>query len=288
MNQAYRRLIVELGQGTSDDALIRLAAEFARGMGLDLHGLFIEDEALLHVAAMPFAREIRLPSHQWQPMDTGRMEAELHLAAETAHRRLRHVVAELGIHAAFEVRRGVPHLCIAGVCTAADIVVMPAIEATDPGGPDMLRAAEESAASVLLVPRHPGRRPGAMAGAMAGAVAGGAVARAVAVVAGPAGDPALALAARIALATRDRLFVVQIPDGGVSAAEQQFQASELGIPLDRVTVRNAGGGDADDVLRALADARERLIVLTRAAMVHLGIDDASLIARVRGVPVLVL
>ena len=287
MNQAYRRLIVELGQGGADDALVRLAAEFARGMGLDLHGLFIEDEALLHVAAMPFSREIRLPSHQWQTMDTGRMEAELHLAAETAHRRLRHVVAELGIHAAFEVRRGVPHLCIAGVCTAADIVVIPAIEATDPGGPDLLRAAEESAASVLLVPRHPGRRPGVLAGALAGAWAG-AMAGAVAVVVGPAGDPALPLAARIAVASHDRLFVVQIPEGGASAAEQQFQASELGIPPDRVTVRNAGGGDADDVLRALADARERLIVLTRAAMVHLGIDDASLIARARGVPVLVL
>ena len=287
MNQAYRRLIVELGQGTSDDALIRLAAEFARGMGLDLHGLFIEDEALLHVAAMPFAREIRLPSHQWQTMDTGRMEAELHLAAETAHRRLRHVVAELGIHAAFEVRRGQPHLCIAGVCTAADIVVMPAIEATDPGGPDMLRAAEESAASVLLVPRHPGRRPGALPGALPGAVAG-ALAGAVAVVAGPAGDPALPLAARIALATLDRLLVVQIPDGGATPTESQLHVAELGLPADRLVVRNAGGSTADDVLRALADARERLIVLTRAAMVHLGIDDASLIARARGVPVLVL
>ena len=271
MNQVYRRLIVELGPGGADDALIRLAAEFARGMGLDLHGLFIEDEALLHVAAMPFAREIRLPSHQWQAMDTGRMEAELHLAAETAHRRLRQVVAELGIHAAFEVRRGQPHLCIAGVCTAADIVVMPAIEANEPGGPDMLRAAEESAASVLLVPRHPGRRAGA-----------------VAVVAGPAGDPALPLAARIAVAAHDRLLVVQIPDGGGSAAEQQFQASELGILPDRMTVRNAGGCDADDVLRALGDAGERLVVLTRAARVHLGIDDASHIARARNVPVLVL
>jgi hypothetical protein len=271
MNQVYRRLIVELGQGGADDALIRLAAEFALGMGLDLHGLFIEDEALLHVAAMPFAREIRLPSHQWQTMTTGRMEAELHLAAETAHRRLRHVVAELGIHAAFEVRRGQPHLCIAGVCTAADIVVMPAVASTDPGGPDLLRSAEESVASVLLVPRHPGRLTGA-----------------VAVVAGPAGDPAVHLAARIAVMRHDRLFVVQIPDGGATAAQHQQQAGELGIPSDRVTLRNAGGSDADDVLRALGDARERLVVLTRAAMVHLGIDDASHIARARNVPVLVL
>lgn len=281
MNQVYRRLIVELGQGMSDDALIRLAAEFARGMGLDLHGLFIEDEALLHVAAMPFSREIRLPSHQWQAMDTTRMEAELHLAAEAAHRRLRHLVGELGLHAVFEVRRGEPHLCIAGVCTAADIVVMPAIAAGEPGGSDLLRAAEESAASVLLVPRHLGRRSGA-----------------VAVVTGPAGDPALKLAARIAAASHDRLFVVRIPDGEADLAEHQAQAAELGIPPERMTVRDArgndsggndsGGSDADGVLRALADARERLIVVTRAAKVHLGIDDASHIARVRNVPVLVL
>ena len=271
MNQVYRRLILELGQASSDEAMIRLAAEFARGMGLDLHGLFIEDEALLHVAAMPFAREIRLPSHQWQSMDAERMEAELHLAAEAAHRRLRHVVAGLGIHAAFEVRRGEPYLCIAGVCTAADIVVMPAIDAAEPGAADLLRAAEDSAASVLLVPRHPAPRGGS-----------------VAVVAGPAGDPAVPLAARIALATHDRLLVVQMPDGGATLSEQNQQADELGISADRLTVRNAGGSQTEDVLRALGDARERLIVLTRAAMVHLGIDDASQIARARNVPVLVL
>ena len=35
MNQVYRRLIVELGQGGADDALIRLAAEFARRLAAD-------------------------------------------------------------------------------------------------------------------------------------------------------------------------------------------------------------------------------------------------------------
>ncbi len=266
----HRRLILELGQAHADDATMRVAAEFALGLGLDLHGLFIEDESLLHLAALPFAREIRLPSHQWQKMDTVRLEAELRLAAETEHRRLRQAAEALGIAAAFEVLRGEPRLCIAGVCTPADIVVMPAMEGANPFAAALLLAAEESGASVLLAPNHAARRTGP-----------------VAVVVGGADDTDLPLAARMAETNHERLLVVAPETGTASATLKDF-ASGLGIAPDRLTIRGAAGSRLDDVMRALIGARERIVILTRQTMLHLGMDDASRIARARGIPVLVL
>ncbi|MGE0224535.1 MAG: hypothetical protein AB7F35_17810 [Acetobacteraceae bacterium] len=266
---AFRRLILELGQAPADDATMRLAADFARGLGLDLHGLFIQDEALLHLAALPFAREIRLPSHVWQKVDTARMEAELQHAADAARRRLGNVVEALGVQAAFEVIRGEPHLCIAGVCTPADIIVIPAYDEALPRGAAMLRAAADSAASILLIPRRAVRRPGPVAAVATGT-----------------DDPALPVAARIAEASKDRLVVV-LPDPG-QAPSPDAAAAALGMSAERLAFRLASGLQEEDVLRGLADAHERMVVLTPAAGARLGIADASRLARIRAVPILVL
>jgi hypothetical protein len=208
---AWRRLILELGQASADEATLRLAGEFARGLGLDLHGLFIQDEALLHLAALPFAREIRLPSHQWQRIDAYRLETELQHATEAARQRLRQIVGELGIYAAFEVVRGEPHRCIAGVCTPADIIVIPVHEEVPPYSVALLRAAAQSPASVLLIPRHVVRNSGP-----------------IAVVASGPEDAELSMAARIAETVRDRLVVV-IPDAGPVPAPEPLAAA-IGFP----------------------------------------------------------
>jgi hypothetical protein len=264
----YRRLILEMGQGQADEATIRLAAELAHGLGLDLHGLFIEDQALLHLAALPFAREIRLPSHQWQAIETSRLESELRHAAEAAHHRLRQAVGDLGITAAFEVLRGEPHLCIAGVCTPADIIVMPAIDKALPQGRALLRAVETSGASILLVPPDLVRRSGP-----------------VVVVAGGSGDAALPLAARIAEANHERLLV-GVPDTGQVSAKPEDRAAGLGIAAERLTFRTADGSQPEDLLRNLGDTRERIIIVTADGASQLGMEGAARISRIRGVPVL--
>ena len=60
-----RRVIVGLCYGAPDAETMRTAAEFAHLLSLNLHCLFIEDEALFALAELPFAREIRLPTHTW-------------------------------------------------------------------------------------------------------------------------------------------------------------------------------------------------------------------------------
>jgi hypothetical protein len=65
--------------------------------------LFVEDEALLALAERPFARELRLPSHEWQPVEAGHIAAELRHAAADARRLLHEVAATRGVSNAFEV-----------------------------------------------------------------------------------------------------------------------------------------------------------------------------------------
>jgi hypothetical protein len=251
---------------------MRVAAEFARAFGLGLHGVFVEDESLLHLAALPFAREIRLPSHTWRAFEPTQLQAELRHAAEAAQHRLLRAVAALGLPVEFEVLRGQPHICIAGVCTPTDIVVMPAEERADERGMALLRALGETAASILLAPNHPLRRIGPAA-----------------VVAAGMDDADLALAAQIAQGNDrpgdSRLVTIVVP--AASKAPLQL-ATDIGIAPDRLILRAIAGSRPNDVLRVLAGARERIVVITKSAMTGWESGDAARIARALGIPVLIL
>src|SRR5581483_5890327 len=123
---SHRRLIVELAHGATDARTLRAVAELAASLQLELHGLFIEDEDLLGLAELPFAREIRLPTHDWQKLEAGRVAAELQHAAGEAHRLLRSLAEALGIAIAFEVRRGDPGKMMAAVASGGDVIVLAA------------------------------------------------------------------------------------------------------------------------------------------------------------------
>jgi len=270
-----RRLIVELCHGAADARTLRAVAEMAALLELDLHGLFVEDEALLGLAGLPFARELRLPTHEWQPIDAGRIAAELRRSAADARRLLRETAAALGVPDAFEVRRGDPAEMIAAVTMATDVVVVAA-----PAGPagwvahgaaQVQAAAHHATASLLLLPAGctPQRGP-------------------VAALVTDARDPALALAARAAASTDERLLVL-LPAGDAAIADAALEAAAaLGVPTTRVAMSNLNGTGVEDVLHALDRARERLVVLTRGACAAGDVAAAWRIAAGRGAAVLLV
>ncbi|MDE2582818.1 MAG: hypothetical protein KGL52_14385, partial [Rhodospirillales bacterium] len=120
----FRRLVLEFGQGTPDAALVRTAADLARLLGIDLQGLFVEDEALLALAAWPFARELRLPAHEWHPIDPDTLARELRAAAAAADRMLADAVAAFDIPARLHVVRGDPISALSAFCRGDDILVL--------------------------------------------------------------------------------------------------------------------------------------------------------------------
>ncbi len=271
----HRRLIVELFHGGANAQMLRAVAEFASLLELDLHGLFIEDEALLALAELPFAREIRLPTHEWQKIETGRIAGELRRAAQDAQRLLHEIADALGVPTAFEVRRGDPAETMAAIASGSDVVVV-AMQAgagagLAPAASRLHAAAHGSAASLLLLPGRPAPRQGAVVALLA-----------------DAGDPSLAPAARAAVNIGARLLAL-LPKGDAAMADRVVQrAVSLGVPRPQVATRSLGGLHAEDVLHALGHVRERLVVLTRDASAAGEMAAASRIAADRGVPVLLV
>ena len=272
-----RRLILDLGQGAADPLALQMAAELAGWLGVDLHGLFIEDEAVLALADLPFARELRLPTHEWTPLDAAGIAAELHHAAEEARRMLTGILATTRVPGGFEVRRGDPAACLAEISGAGDLVLLALSGAVATRPPqDVARAraamARGAASALLVLPARPRRRRGP-----------------VVVVPEGATDPALEIAARIAAATHEHLTILLRDPGADPAAAARDRAAAFGVPRQRVAVAGlapSGTGSAQGVPAAPAGQGESLIVLGRAVTGD-GVEAAHLAAS-HGVPVLLI
>ncbi len=235
-SDGFRRLVLDIGHGAADAAALRAAEAFARLLGVELHCVFIEDEAVLALAGLPFAREYRLPTHDWSPIDASALAAELRHAAVQARQLLDRTLGDDGVPRAFEVLRGEPAACLAGLCRTDDIVVRV--------GPQARGAAP--LASCLLLPRGFQPRGGAVVAVMAGD-----------------DDPALEVACRIAAAAGDGLMV--LAGRAVDEASVRARAVAAGVPVGRVVVRCVAVGKPADILSALGGMREQVIVMARPA-----------------------
>ena len=269
-----RRVILQLRHGAAERAIIRAAAELAHMLGIALHGVFMQEEALSDLAELPFIREFRLGTGAWQKLDRGRLAEEQRAAAAEARRLLDEIAAALGVTQLFEIIRGDPALFIAATSQAGDIIVvaqprLPAerlVHATA----RWLAAAHACAASVMLVPQVMARRVGPVAAVVCAE-----------------SDPALGIAARIAAAAGEALLLLVwgTPELVKAAAEKAHAA---GLPTRRIVTRRVHGVTPEDVVQGLGASTERLVVLARGAC---GADDAAVsshIAASRGVPVLVV
>ena len=90
-----RRVILHLHHGATERAIIRAAAELAQMLGVALHGVFLEDEALPELAELPFIREFRLGTGAWQKLDRQQLAEEQRAAAAEARRLLDEAAAAL-------------------------------------------------------------------------------------------------------------------------------------------------------------------------------------------------
>ena len=259
----FRRLVLAIGDGGGNRATMRQAAALARMLGAELHALFVEDETLLHASGFPFAREISPLSLQWRPLEPDRLEADLRAAADQSRRYLMEAARATGVRQKFEVRRGDLAVHITQICAAGDVVVVSPARRMGNGSSHALArlhaTAGLSAASVLLLPPFIGRAHGP-----------------IVAVAARADDPGLAAARRIAAHAHEHLLVLAPPNSEIP---------------DATEIRYLAGNTAHDVLAALGDTRERLIVLTRVAGASPEGDEGdpgSALAAARGVPVLVV
>ena len=182
------------------------------------------------------------------------------------------VVVRLNVPNGFEVVRGDLVACIGGLCSTTDILVVtqPATAASAPAVLRLQEAAQGMPASVLLLPANLQSRDGPVVAVLQSAT-----------------DPALEAAARVAAAGKAELLILlpEAPDHPAEAAADR--AATLGLPRQRITARAIANPEADAVVEALGNSRERLVVVARAATGAGSVAGATRIATARNAPVLV-
>lgn len=249
------RIVIGLDTHFLAREALTLAARLAASVDARLRGIFVEDENLISLAALPFAREISM-SGDVRGLDPERMLRAMHAQAESARRILLRAAAEAHVDCSFGVLRGRPLAALAAAAHAEDTLVIRSSHAASREVGRTARAATRDArADVLLVAR--------------GAAVGG------------------AFVPRAALPDMTARPVAAIDDGTsvgeACAAFAETLAQRSGAPFRRILARGHG---AADVATAARNIGAGLIVVNAD---WLGDDDdAARLSAAAGAPVLLL
>lgn len=162
--EAFRRLVISLGSAPVARAALDLSAQLAAALELELEGLFIEDESLFGLTALPRASEVKLGTGRLAPLELAQLEQDLARAASRLEEGLARAARLARTPHRFSRQRGEPGAVIGGRIRAGDIVVV--VEASSAWGlmpvGELSRAALRARASLLLIPRRLVPRPGSV------------------------------------------------------------------------------------------------------------------------------
>ena len=125
MTGALERVVVALDAASENHAVIETAARLTARTKASLHGIFVEDEDLLHLARHPFARQVTLGGGSY-PLNTEDVKLHLRAAAERARRELLAAAKRHAVTASFEVVRGTSAGALANI-GERDLVVAGAL-----------------------------------------------------------------------------------------------------------------------------------------------------------------
>jgi hypothetical protein len=105
MTQEIERVMVPLDAASETGTAIDTAAHLAARWQVPLHGVFIEDEELIDLAGLPFARQVTLGAGL-ELLTKDHIEGYFRTFAERARRELAAAADQRGIKWSFEVARG--------------------------------------------------------------------------------------------------------------------------------------------------------------------------------------
>jgi len=158
------RVVVLLDAASDSLVALDTAARLAAEAKAPLHGIFVEDEELLQLASLPFARQMTLGAHA-EALTTEHVELHLRIAAGRARRDLFAAADRHGVRGSFEIVRGAADSALAGA-SERDLVVAGAL--TRPiGGHFRVECrwwtSIEAASGPLLLARHAWSTSGSVA-----------------------------------------------------------------------------------------------------------------------------
>lgn len=266
----FKRLVLALQPG-APSANLRIAAEMARLLDLQLLALVLDDLILTAVARLPFTREFRGPALGWQKLDPDRLACDVYAATQILRRSIERAARKLEANAQLEMMKGPPAETIRAISRAGDILLL-----AEPNSPAerasvqynwLTEAVLGSPATVLRVPARLARRKGP-----------------VVAIAATEDDPSIQIAAAIAASCREELVVID-----TDHLEHPLSVRELAdderLRIERISASQGALGDPNLLHHPFGVLQERLIVLTRGAF-----DErvAPTVASSRQVPVLLI
>lgn len=253
-----RRVLVAVDASACGRAALAAAAALASGAGAAVVALFVEDEDLLRLAALPRAVGFLGPGGA-RPLDPVSMARALRGVGEALRREVEDLAGRARVPASFRAVRGRVAPSIVAAARDVDVVVL-GRRGTGAGGAGLgatARAVATAAGAVLLLDARD-RVEGPVIVADDG---------------GPDGAVALALAATLARAARGGLVALAPPGAGRARAEAAAAAAGEPPP----TVRDLPAGGARALGRAARALGGRVLVLPRA-LAHDGDLDAVVAA----------
>mgnify|MGYP003667400298 CR=1 FL=1 len=150
---ASRRIIVGLDTSFMAREALALAARVAASVDADLNGIFVEDENLLALSALPFAREISMAGAVSQMCEADMLRA-MQAQAQIARRVLERAAKDAHIGWHFDIARGHRLAALTHHAGADDTLVIRAHEASRLDVGRTIRAAtRDIRADVLLAAR---------------------------------------------------------------------------------------------------------------------------------------
>src|SRR5882672_198441 len=104
MIQGIKRVVVSLDAASEPGTAIDTAARLAAHWRIPLHGVFIEDQELIGLAGLPFARQVTLGTGA-EPLTRDHVEDHFRAFAERVRRELATAADQHGVKWSFEVVR---------------------------------------------------------------------------------------------------------------------------------------------------------------------------------------
>lgn len=119
-----RRILLTLDTAAHSLAAVEAATALAAHLDAELYALFVEDINLLHLAGLPFAREMRLTSATTRRLQNPDMERALRAEATRAQVTLATVAKRLNVRWSFQVTRGQVAAQVHAAALETDLVAL--------------------------------------------------------------------------------------------------------------------------------------------------------------------
>ena len=113
------RILVALDTSARGQAALQAALHLALNTSAEIQGLFVEDEDLVRLAALPFACEVDVSSGSPRDLRLAMMESDLRASAHNAQQAFANALKEVNLQWTFRVERGT--LMNASLAAAGDV-----------------------------------------------------------------------------------------------------------------------------------------------------------------------